>query len=196
MLGDPGRSGDKALLDTRQTRLLRGFYGHGKSRQNVLFTAPCSGISEPGAAQPAPDLSRQLGCKKVKGFNNSTMFGSCLLQLRATQLLVMRKTQARSPEELQEGWRHCKRNLALKTKPEPRCHRSSPQALAEPRPEEKQMLSKAGVRLQLNKTEIKTPGPPDPAAGDYRLQTGTAHTQQPNPPGAHGSWAGKGESPT
>lgn len=39
------------------------------------------------------------------------------------------------------------------------------------------MLSKARMKLQLNKTEIKPQRPPDPPAGDYRVQTGRTHTQ-------------------
>lgn len=56
------------------------------------------------------------------------------------------------------------------------------------------MLRKARMSLQLNKREIKTRGPPDPAAGDYRVQTGSSsawtHGQQPNPAGCRG-WEGK-----
>lgn len=85
----------------------------------------------------------------------------------------------------------------LKLNLSPHFQRSSPQALAEPRPEEKQMLRKARMRLQLNKREIKTRGPPDPAAGDYRVQTGPA---QPGPTASsqiqQGAGAGRGESPT
>lgn len=94
------------------------------------------------------------------------MFGSYLLLLRARQLLVMSKTQAHSPRNSRRDGGTGEKNLALKTKPKTHCQRSSPKAVPEPHPEEKQMRGNPELGPTFDKIE-KYPSnpltPPPPA---------------------------------